>query len=216
MYGYSGAVPQRRGFRLNAQTAVPVAIAVLAGAAAVGFSGGALLGLSVGGATPDRSGSNIATAVSGASVTATCQKEPGEEADGSRVTYGPEHVLDDDPATAWRCEGDGRGERLTIELGTPAVITQVALIPGYAKTDPANHTDRYRENRRLSKVRWHFDGDVIIEQELDPAPQNRALQSINVPDVTSSTVELELLDSVDAPRNRVAVSSVVVTGSPAQ
>ena len=207
-------MPQGGGFGPHARAAVPVAVAVLGGAAAIGFGGGALLGISVGGtASASRGESNVATAVSGASVTATCEKDPGEEADGSTVTYGPEHVLDDDPATAWRCEGDGKGERLTIELGSPALITEVALIPGYAKTDPVDDTDRYRENRRLSKVRWHFDGDVVIEQQLDTSPQNRALQDIAVPDVTSSTVVLELLDSVEAPRNRVAVSSIVLTGS---
>jgi hypothetical protein len=221
--GYSGAVALRRGFRLTERAAVPVAIALLAGAAAIGFGGGVLVSLSVGsGAAPAAAGQSggdgkdSGSVVAGASVTATCEQDSGREADGSKVTYGPEHVLDDDPATAWRCESNGRGERLSVKLGAPAVITEVGLIPGYAKTDPADRTDRYKENRRLSKVRWHFDRDVTIEQKLDPSPGNRELQRIAVPAVTSSTVVLEVLDSVSAERDRIAVSSVAIKGTPAQ
>jgi hypothetical protein len=209
-----------RGFRLTERVAAPVAAALLAGAAAVGFSGGVLVSLSVGsGATPagaGQSGGGSSDVVAGASVKATCEQDAGREADGSKVTYGPEHVLDDDPATAWRCEGNGKGERLSVELGAPAVITEVGLIPGYAKTDPADRTDRYQENRRLSMVRWHFDGDVTIEQKLDPSPNNRDLQRIAVPAVTSSSVVLEVLDSVAAERDRIAVSSVAIKGTGAQ
>lgn len=211
----------RRGIRLTRRAAGPVALALLGGAAAIGFGGGTLLALSVGsGATPAGAGAGAdasnAGVVAGASVNATCEQDPGEEADGSKVTYGPEHVLDDDPATAWRCEGDGEGERLTVQLGAPAVITEVRLIPGYAKVDPADQTDRYRENRRIARVRWLFDGDAAVEQELDTSPDNRDVQRIAVPDVTSQSVVLEVLDSVPAQRDRVAVSSVVIIGTPAQ
>jgi hypothetical protein len=190
----------------------PVAAALYAGALVLGFGGGALVGVA-GGSTPSAGASPAASAtLRPLTATATCQSDDGREADGSTVSYGPEHVLDEDPATAWRCTGDGRGERLTIELGGAATIEEVAIVPGYAKTDPADSTDRYAQNRRLTKVRWVFDGGVALEQTLDPSPGSRELQRVAVPAVRSGTVVLEVLESSDGERNSVAVGSVVLSG----
>jgi hypothetical protein len=187
-----------------------------AGALLVGFVAGALVGIGSGGGEAAAAGGSptAAAVLEPVGASATCQSDPGQEADGSPVTYGPELVLDDDPATAWRCPGDGVGQRLTVDLGGPATVTEAAVVPGYAKTDPADGTDRYAQNRRLTKVRWLFDGGVSVDQTLDPAPENRELQRIAVPAVPSSTVALEVLESSDGSRDTVAVSSVVVSGRP--
>jgi hypothetical protein len=79
---------------------------------------------------------------------------------GNRVDYDPANVLDGDPSTAWRVEGSGRGEMVAIELPAPARVTEVGLIPGYAKTDPTTGKDRFGENRRVRQVRWRVQVDA--------------------------------------------------------
>ena len=100
---YSDPVPPS-----NPWSDLPVArsttIALLAGAAVVGFGSGALLGDGSGSesaATPNPT--ETAVALTPASVEASCQSPNSNEADGSVVTYEPSLVLDDDPSTAWRC-----------------------------------------------------------------------------------------------------------------
>ena len=59
---------------------------------------------------------------------------------------------------------------LVLDLGGPIRVAELALVPGYAKTDAADGTDRYAENRRITAVRWRFDDGTTVEQELDPDP----------------------------------------------
>jgi len=211
---YSDPVPAS-----NPWSDLPVArsttIALLAGAAVVGFGSGALLGNGSGSEAAEApSPTQTAVALATASVEASCQSPNSNEADGSVVTYEPALVLDDDPSTAWRCPGNGEGQRLTLTLAAPSTVSKVALVPGYAKTDPSDETDRYAQNRRLTKVRWVFDDGVSIEQELDPSTRLRDLQAMPLPDVRTTKIVIEILSSSDAPRNSVAIGSVVLSGSP--
>jgi hypothetical protein len=141
-------------------------------------------------------------------ASATCVSSPGVDGGGNTVTYRAGNMLDDDPSTAWRCDGDGRGVTLSLRLGGPTTVVAVGIIPGYAKTDPYDHVDRYAENRRISKVRWTFGGGRWIEQTLSTDPDSRTLQILRVPQVRSNRVTLSILDSVPGPRNTVAISSV--------
>jgi hypothetical protein len=146
-------------------------------------------------------------------ASATCAANPGVDGGGNTVTYQAGNMLDDDPSTAWRCDGDGRGVRLRLRLAARTTIVAVSIIPGYAKTDPYDHIDRYAENRRISKVRWTFGNGSWIEQTLSTDPHLRALQTLRIPPVTSNRVTLEILDSVPGQRNTVAISSVQLATS---
>jgi hypothetical protein len=141
-------------------------------------------------------------------ASATCVASPGVDGGGNRVTYRAGNMLDDDPTTAWRCDGDGRGVTLTMRLGDSTTIVAVGMIPGYAKTDPYDHIDRYAENRRISKVRWTFGDGSWIEQTLSTDPKSRRLQTLRIPKVTSNRVTVEILDSVPGSRDAVAISAV--------
>jgi hypothetical protein len=141
-------------------------------------------------------------------ASATCVASPGVDGGGNPVTYRAGNILDDVPSTAWRCDGDGRGVRLSLRLGAPTTIVAVAMIPGYAKTDPYDHIDRYAENRRISRVRWTFGDGSWIEQTLSTDPKSRTLQTLRIPEVTSNRVTLEILDSVPGSRDTVAISAV--------
>ena len=141
-------------------------------------------------------------------ASATCESAPGVDSAGHPVRYKPSNVFDEDMTTAWRCDGDGSGQKLTVDLAETTKIGQLGLIPGYAKTDPRSGVDRYAENNRITKVRWQFDDGTSIEQTFDPSAKDRSMQSMRIPVVKTSQVIVEILDSKRGPRNTVAVSEL--------
>lgn len=103
---------------------------------------------------------------------------------------------------------EGVGKKLTIRLAQPTELGAVGLVPGYAKTDPDNGVDRYRENNRLTRVRWTFSDGSSIVQTLDGSPTNRDVQTMAIPPTPAGSVVLEILASTPGDRNTVAISSV--------
>lgn len=88
-------------------------------------------------------------------------------------------------------------------------LNAVGLVPGYDKTDRVDETDRWRQNRRPSRVRWRFDDGTSVEQVFRG---DRAAQ-VQPVDVTTRTVEVEILESsAPAERNFTAISEMVFTG----
>jgi hypothetical protein len=130
---------------------------------------------------------------------------------GNPVDYDPANVLDGDPSTAWRVEGSGQGEMVAIELPAPAHITEVGLIPGYAKTDPTTGKDRFGENRRIREVRWHFDDGTVVGQRFQDQP---TMQQIAV-EVTASRVLVEILGTLpgDPDHDYTSISDISILGS---
>jgi hypothetical protein len=131
---------------------------------------------------------------------------------GNQTTYEAGNLLDDDPSTAWRVEGNGRGVTITFTLPGPFHLTEVGLIPGYAKIDPANGTDRFTQERRISRVRWRFDDQTSVTQDLDDAPE---MQRTTV-DVDTTSVVLEIVRTGapgDPDFDYTAISDVSLTGS---
>jgi hypothetical protein len=147
-------------------------------------------------------------AIGGAS--ASCQAPSSVDAGGNPVRYPPRNMFDGDMSTAWRCNGNGIGQTVTLTLPSRTRIGQVGLVPGYAKTDPRNGADRYAENNRVTRVRWSFPDGTTYVQSLDGSPDNRSLQTRRIPVVAAGEVTLEVLDSVRGPRNTVAISEVKI------
>jgi hypothetical protein len=83
----------------------------------------------------------------------------------------------------------------------------VGLVPGYAKTDETDGTDRFAENNRVKRVRWTI-GDTRVVQRMSGSPDDRNLQLIRVPRTRTDTVELEILAVKKGPRNRTAISEI--------
>lgn len=202
------------GTGLSAQRAtLPVVSAVLAAACVVGFVGGGVLGsLRTAGKPAAASASPTPVPpqpVDVESVSATCVREPAVDSELNEVEYRPEFAVDGDHQTGWQCRGDGAGESLELDLGAPRDVVAVGLIPGYAKVDPHDGTDWYPLNRRLTVVRWHLGG-TVIEQELDPDPELRDVQRMELPDpVRASTLRLEIVSSV--PGESSAHPNVAIT-----
>ncbi|MGN6574691.1 MAG: discoidin domain-containing protein [Nocardioides sp.] len=142
------------------------------------------------------------------SADASCQAPSSVDAAGNPVRYPASNAFDGDLTTAWRCGGDGVGERLQINLSDTVRIGELGIVPGYAKTDPRNGTDRYAENNRLTKVRWTFPDGTSVVQKLDGSADNRDMQTQAIPLVEANVVTLEVLSSTKGKRNTIAVSEI--------
>jgi serine/threonine protein kinase len=143
--------------------------------------------------------------------TASSAAPDGVDGAGNPVSYSVDNTIDGDFETAWRTEGDGVGETLSYRFAAGSVyVTSVGLIPGYAKIDPTDGTDRFLENRRIRAVRWIFDGGVVQEQTF---ADDRDLQTIEIPGVLTRTITIEILETTDhGGRDFTPVSEVQVEG----
>jgi hypothetical protein len=136
----------------------------------------------------------------------------GVDGAGRRTTYVAANMLDADPTTAWRMDGDGTGAVLTFTLDQPRPITQLALVNGFAKTDPATGDDRYIQERRILRVSWFVGGRGYQQLLTDGV---RQLQWISIPRVQTATVQLRI-DAVTEPGDpdfdKTAISDVLIAG----
>lgn len=137
---------------------------------------------------------------------ASCRSADSVDAGGRKVSYSAMNTIDGRKTSAWRCDGNGKGETVRFHFKNKQRLVAVGLVPGYAKTDPFNGVDRYRENRRIKRVRWTFDRGRFIEQRFDHRPGNRSLQKIRIPAVKTDTVTVKIIGSTRASRNTVAIS----------
>ncbi|MCA1672871.1 MAG: discoidin domain-containing protein [Actinobacteria bacterium] len=157
-----------------------------------------------------------ASASSGtASASASCVSPSGNDAGGTTVTYGSEKAIDGLLDTAWRCVGDGVGQRLEISFPDRITLTSIGIVPGYAKTDPYDGTDRYAQNRRISAVHYTFDDGSTVSQSFNISASYRSIQTLALPNVSTSHVTITILSSVSGettggqqPRDNVAISEV--------
>jgi hypothetical protein len=84
-----------------------------------------------------------------------CSYPAGVDGGGQTVTYEPAKALDGAADTAWRCPGAG-GHTLQFRPGQYSAVTDLGLIPGYAKTDPATGADRFLDNHTVTQAVWRL------------------------------------------------------------
>jgi hypothetical protein len=148
------------------------------------------------------------TPLTGVHADSSCVLAPGTDAAGRTVSYNPGRALDGDFTTAWRCAGSGLGVTLRLFLESGARLAELGLVPGYAKTDPKSHVDRYAENNRITKIRWTFADGRSVVQRLNGSAKNRKMQTLRIPPVQTDSVTLEVLSSAPGPRNTIAISEI--------
>lgn len=199
---------------------VRLSVAVLAACGAFGFvCGGVLASLGTGGGgnepgTAPSDNRTVADPIALTVIDASCERDPAIDGAGNEVRYSRELAADGDSQTGWQCVGDGVGETLELDLGEQVAVAAVGLIPGYAKVDPVQDTEWYPLFRRLTEVRWHFDDGTTIDQELDPDPALRDLQTLVLDEpIETSRLRLEIVSSTrgdTGDRDRIAVSNLEV------
>jgi hypothetical protein len=151
---------------------------------------------------------------------AQCVSQPSKDAGGNPTSYEPAQAVDGRADTAWRCDGDGVGQTLEVRFRAPHEVDTVGLIPGLAKTDPYDGTDRYAQDRRIAAVRYAFDDGTTVVQRFDTDPGTRSVQSMQVPRVRTAHVSVTILESVPGLAvngqpavDKVAVSEVAISGT---
>ncbi|PRY17433.1 hypothetical protein CLV37_102396 [Kineococcus rhizosphaerae] len=135
------------------------------------------------------------------------------DAGGRTTSYAAANLLDQDPATAWRTEGNATGSTLTFSFAGTVRLTEVGLVNGFAKVDPYDGTDRYAQGRRITSVTWTFRtaaGPLQVTQQLQDG--DRGLQRLTVTPVEVTSVDLTI-DGVTSPGaggrfDRTAISDV--------
>lgn len=143
----------------------------------------------------------------GASASATAPSSTDEA--GNAVTYKVENVLDGDPTTAWRVSGDGAGIQIVFDFGGAVHLTELGLIPGYAKVDPSG-TDRFVQNRRLVTVQWDFADGTVLNQTFLDEPTMQTLPA----DITTTWARLTVISTTeDGGRDFTPISDVWFEGT---
>jgi hypothetical protein len=126
---------------------------------------------------------------------ASSTRAGGIDSCGQPTTYSASNVLDGQLATAWMTQGDGVGQFLEFDIAG-GQVTQVGLVPGYAKQDPCSGSDRFHDMRRIVQVRWTFDGGGSVTQNLDPDSATMQTMQLAAP-VSAGTVRLTILGTTD-------------------
>lgn len=145
-----------------------------------------------------------------ASASAPTTAADGVDACQATTSYSASRLIDGAPDTAWRMDGDGSGQTLTLTLSGEHRVREVGLVPGYNKVDPCDGADRFVQNRRPTSVTWLFDDGTQATQTLSDV---RQLQTVSV-DATTTTVRLRLDGVTGSPeRDFTAISEVTARGN---
>lgn len=82
-------------------------------------------------------------------------------------------------------------------------------MPGYAKVDPVDGTDRFQQNRVVTSVEYRFDDGTSVRATLDNEP---TLQFTDV-DVTTRTVTVEIASTTPhGGRDFTPISEIEIYG----
>ena len=154
----------------------------------------------------------------GVTVTATQTAEGSTDSEGNVVTYEAANVVDGDPGTAWRMPFNDWDwdDYILITFDEPVTITELGLIPGYAKVDPASGADRFMQNHRICRATWQSSDGTYWSQNFEQKPD---MQWVPVAG-TVTWIRLGNLDSCwylndeEKPaRDFIAISDIDVRGT---
>lgn len=143
-----------------------------------------------------------------ATALATGTAADGVDSQGATITYSADNLLDGDTTTAWRTNGTGVGEIITLRFDRLCQLTTLRIVDGYSKTDPGDNTDRWRQNRRVSR----FTITTDHQQDATLDPNERDWQTLSLPPSNVEAVELEIRESAPRKTDRdfTAISEIRV------
>ena len=159
--------------------------------------------------------------ISGDSIHATASGSAPASSNkcNQQTTFEPGNAIDGKLDTAWRVEGDGAstGAFLMLDFGTDFTLTDVQIVPGYAKQDPCAAVYWFPLNRRVKQVRLDFSDGSTASGDLQDAA---TYQSIPFSPVRAKWVKITILDTYPAPsqaqggRDYTPISDVKIIGTP--
>jgi hypothetical protein len=147
-----------------------------------------------------------------AAIVASCTARDSTDARGNTLDFHVRNVSDGRPQTAWRCPGRAINETITMEFGTPVSVSSVGMVPGWDAYDPNDGQDRFRQNRKVLRVRWTCvdqDQQVTgsVEQTFTPA---RGMERQAVSFGSCFRLEMRILSSTSGwvARDFTAISEI--------
>lgn len=153
------------------------------------------------------SASMAACHVSDATIMASRTAPDGTDSAQRAISYAAENMIDGDPSTAWRAPGAGVGETIVLEFPQPCKLSAIRLLNGYQKTDPIDNTDRWQQNRRVSKLEIRAGAGATVA-DLDIS--TKRWQVVDVGTSGVSQISLQILGSAPAKpaRDYTAISEI--------
>jgi hypothetical protein len=122
------------------------------------------------------------------------------------VTFGPEHLLDGDPSTAWVVPAPQGDEApwVDLQLAESAPVTRIVLWNGYQRAD------RFDEYARVARLRLVVDGTALSADVLDRSGP----QAIDLPSpLVTGELRLEIIEVHPGARyGDVALAGLQVLG----
>lgn len=143
-------------------------------------------------ATPASAGMPTLAALAPFAAFAFNEAPPGRDAAGNIVYYHANNTIDGYLDTAWRTPGNGVGERILVFFDQAVRLSEVWIVPGYAKVDPVSGEDRFWQNRRVRKVQLSFSGGRSVEARLAEQPE---FQIVRFEPTVTSYVEVMVLET---------------------
>lgn len=130
--------------------------------------------------------------IAGVRADASCVAAPAMDEAGREVRYPASNAVDGRLPTAWRCDGEAIGQRLTFTVPSGTRLVGVGVVNGYAKR--ADGKDLYSQYRRVLKVRWQLPGGSWFTQDLTDG--NRSFQTLMItPHIVRGPITMTILSS---------------------
>lgn len=135
---------------------------------------------------------------------------PSRDGSGNTVYYNADNMIDGQLDTAWRVPGNGVGEMVFVFFDQAVLLSEVWIVPGYAKIDPYTGENRFRQNRRVRSVELTFSGKRSIQARLADRPE---YQPIRFQPVVTSFVGVEILETTPhGGRDFTPISEIATIG----
>lgn len=99
-------------------------------------------------------------------------------------------LMDSRQDSAWRCEGDGRGRKVTFTFAGAQPIVGLRIASG----NPVDRDDTSAQ-RQLLTLRWRFSDGSWFEQGF--SGRNAATQEVAFPQIDATGVEMEILATTE-------------------
>lgn len=144
-----------------------------------------------------------------ATIRASRTASDGVDAAGTAISYAAPNLTDGTESTAWRTPGDGVGEQITITFPAPCTLAELRVLNGYLKIDPNDGTDRWLQNRRVTRIEWSL-GDLRLTHRLDPTSKDWQSTTIEPTVVSSVTGTILGSDPQTTDRDFTAISEISI------
>jgi hypothetical protein len=114
------------------------------------------------------------------------------DACGDKHTYEPANVVDRNPKTSWQVAGTGTDQWIELSYDKPIRVDRVGIIPGYAKIDPCDGTDRFYQSYTVRKAEILFSDGSNVVADFERKPEK---QFVDVPNIETTSMRVTILAS---------------------